>query len=230
MATMAQPVGDGSSALAATFVHELRTPLQAVLGFAEMLQAGVLTGADREECLRRLIEATRHVASLLDDAPSADPAASVPTVVAESISLASGIARERDVRLRTAAAGKEHYVVRADRCQLRQAVLNLLTNAIKNSPPGAEVVVELRRAAASVRIAVRDSGPGLSAADIARLLDPQDEPVLSRNGLGLRITRRLVDAMDGRLGAYSEPGAGACFWLDIPMIASIGRSSSRALQ
>jgi len=195
---------------AADLRHELRTPLHALLGFAELL----LVGDTRADCLLGVVTAARHMAGLLDGAgPVAEAGASAGAVVAQAVLLASEQARGADVRLVTVnrAAGD---AVRADPLRLRQVVLNLLTNAIGCSPPGGEVRIVVSRNADTVTVAFLDQGPGLTADEIAALRAARRGE--RAHGLGLPITRELVAGMAGSLGIRSKPGRGSRFSISLP--------------
>jgi len=199
-----------SDPLTADLRHELRTPLHALLGFAELL----LLGDTRAECLLGVVTAARHMAGLLDGpGPVAAATASAGTVLAQAVLLASEQARGADVRLVTVnrAAGD---AVRADPLRLRQVLLNLLTNAIGCSPPGGKVRITVSRNADTVTVAFQDQGPGLSTGEIAALRAVRRG--VRAHGLGLPITRELVAGMAGSLGIRSEPGRGSRFSISLP--------------
>ncbi|MEU6256810.1 HAMP domain-containing sensor histidine kinase [Streptomyces sp. NPDC047043] len=210
---------DGAEAnpyrLTAELAHELRTPLQAVIGFAEMLQAGEA----RDDCLRGVVTAGRHMAGLLDDAivgRAGQTRTSVGAAVAQAVLLASPLARAADVRL-VAIRRTAQDLVGADPLRLRQAVLNLLTNAVACSRPEGEVNVVVSRRAGTVTIACHDCGPGLTADEITELLNLRRGD--RAHGLGLVITRELVGGMGGALGIRSVPGRGSCFSIDLPALS-----------
>jgi signal transduction histidine kinase len=100
---------------------------------------------------------------------------------------------------------------------------NLISNAIKYSPPGREVFVRVSRSTASARIEVQDQGPGLTAEDQRKLfgkfarLSARPTGNESSTGLGLAITKRLVDAMGGRIWCESSPGQGATFFVELTL-------------
>jgi CheY-like chemotaxis protein/anti-sigma regulatory factor (Ser/Thr protein kinase) len=111
--------------------------------------------------------------------------------------------------------------VHADHQRLNQAMLNLLSNAVKYSGDGARVVVRAEHVADErVRIAVSDTGPGLSVEQQARLFQPFDRLGAERTttqgtGLGLALTKKLIEAMDGEIGVESAPGQGSTFWITL---------------
>lgn len=114
----------------------------------------------------------------------------------------------------------DRYVL-ADRQRLQQVLLNLLSNAVKyNRPDGTVALSYEETPRGRVRIAVRDSGPGLSAEQLARLFVPferlgVDTTVAEGTGMGLALTKGLVEAMGGAIGVKSAPGEGSVFWVDL---------------
>ncbi|GAA3787471.1 hypothetical protein GCM10023083_24130 [Streptomyces phyllanthi] len=209
-----RPTPEPTPELTPELAHELRTPLQAVIGFAEMLEAGEAW----DDCLRGVVTAGRHMAGLLDDAVACRAGrgrTSAGAAVTQAVLLASPLARAARVRLvatRCTAADE----VGGDPLRLRQAVLNLLTNAVHCSRPDSEVNIGVSRQADTVTIACHDRGPGLSAAETRELLNARRGD--REHGLGLVITRELVGGMGGRLCVRSVPGRGSCFSIDLPAL------------
>jgi two-component system cell cycle sensor histidine kinase PleC len=193
---------------AADLAHELRTPLHALLGFAELLTVG-----GDGECLAGVVTAARHIAGLLEEDGAAPARTSVGAVVAQAVLLASTRARAAGVVVRPV-AGTRDDLVGCDPLRLRQVLLNLLTNAIQCSPRGGAVGVRVSRGAGTVTVAFRDRGPGLTRGEIEALWRVRrgDRP----HGLGLPITRDLARDMAGRLRVRSTPGRGSCFSVELP--------------
>lgn len=142
-------------------------------------------------------------------------------------------ARQLTVRIET--EGEDPLpAVAADPIRLKQVLYNLLSNAIKFSPPGGVIAVRLGRAAepTSLRIAVSDQGPGIAEADLPRLFQPFTQlersrgSALSGTGLGLALTRRLIELMEGTVGVESTVGQGSIFHVELP-IASVPASIPR---
>src|SRR5664279_4527694 len=113
------------------------------------------------------------------------------------------------------------HFVRADRTRVKQILLNLLSNAIKYNKPNGAVAVEFALSAPnSIRISVRDSGPGLSPEQLAQLFQPfnrlgKEAGVVEGTGIGLVVTKRLVEMMGGTIGVESTVGLGSVFWIEL---------------
>jgi signal transduction histidine kinase len=123
------------------------------------------------------------------------------------------------VRIRT----EEPLVGRWNGERVVQVLVNLLSNAVKYSPPGLPIVVEIARRSEWGRIVVQDRGIGIAAEDLEAVFDGY-RTELSRlvsdgSGIGLRLSRRLIRAEGGEIGAMSQPGRGSSFWVDLPLAA-----------
>ncbi len=164
-------------------------------------------------------------------------------IVEECVRLVAPSALSRHNTVTRALGDCAHAYVLADRQRLVQVLLNLLSNAVKYSGEGAHIFVEASRevgvaiteatTGASgahgdwIRIAVRDTGPGFTAEAKARLFQPferlgAERTAVPGTGLGLALTRKLVEGMDGSIGVDSEPGAGSTFWVRLPRTAGPG--------
>ena len=219
----------------ANMSHELRTPLNAVIGFAELIHDG-RTGpvtADQKEYLGDILTSSRHLLQLINDVLDLAKVESgkmefrpVPT------DLARTIAEVRDI-LRTFAATRRIRVdvsvdpevaeVRADPSRLKQVLYNYLSNALKFSPDGGRVAIRVSpEGPERFRIEVEDAGIGIRREDLDRLfvefqqLDASAAKRYAGTGLGLALTRRIVEAQGGRVGVRSEPGKGSVFFAVLP--------------
>ena len=213
--------------------HELRTPLNAILGFTQLMSlddAQPLLG-EQGRRLANVRQASRHLLGLIDDVleltriERADFALQTGPVdlgaaLAGSLTLLQPLAGERGIALHRTADGGAGPWARGDARAIEQVLINLLANAIKFSPPGATVAVELRHEGGRVALAVRDHGVGLSAAQQTRLFQPFErlgaDPQTEGSGLGLVIARELVEAMGGRIEVDSAPGLGSTFTVRLP--------------
>jgi CheY-like chemotaxis protein/anti-sigma regulatory factor (Ser/Thr protein kinase)/HPt (histidine-containing phosphotransfer) domain-containing protein len=213
--------------------HEFRTPLSSIIGFASLLEreADALDPETRAEYLGIVLRNARHLLHVVNDLlniskveagtlevtlvplRAAEVAAAVVTALAPQ-------AEERGVRLRLEDDGARPAL--ADSGRLRQVLFNLLENAIKYSPPGGDIVVRACEKGGEVRLEVVDQGPGIDPADQDRLfkefsrVNPPGMRVVGA-GLGLALSRMLTDAMGGRIGVDSAPGAGSTFWVALPV-------------
>ncbi len=218
-----------------TVTHELRTPLTSIRAFSEILHDNPgLDAAEREKFLNIVIHEserlTRLINQVLDLAKLESGRAEwqfaevdLKTVIEDSINATSQLFRARAVALETRLPERVPPV-RADRDRLVQVMLNLLSNAVKYCPAG-EGRVEVRVAAADagVRVDVRDNGPGIARADHETIFEKfrQLGDTVGRRGgtgLGLPISRRIVERLGGRLWVESEPGQGATFTFVLPLV------------
>ncbi len=218
--------------------HELRTPLNAMLGFAQLLRVDSsqpLSSAQRQK-IEHIERAGAHLLAMINDVldlsrvesgvvPMVAETLRVGAVVEDALHLLGSAAREADVRLIYAPPVQELHV-RADRVRLRQVLSNLLSNAVKYNYPGGRVSVvvgrEQRRDGPCVSVAITDTGPGLTPEQIGRLFEPFNRLGAERSGvegtgIGLVITRRLLDLMQGEVDVDSRPGRGSTFIVRLPL-------------
>ena len=210
--------------------HELRTPLSAILGFAQYLQMRELESRERE-VIDRIVAAGNHLASLLNDVLDiarieagglkvslhpvpVNEAVAAATDLIQPTALEHGVAVEAQV--------ENHHFVEADDQRLQQILLNLLSNAIKYNRDGGTVTVASRHTAPDelVRIDVIDTGPGIPPDKIERLFVPYDRLGAEASkvqgiGLGLAVTKSLVELMGGSISVASEQGRGCTFTVEL---------------
>lgn len=223
----------------ASMSHELRTPLNAVIGFGELLRmnaaAEPLTRR-QEQAVDHILSAGQHLLALIEEVLdlarieagklSMSMEAVDPHLVARQVCHSLQFEAEAaGVTLRSPPVSAGFGVV-ADRTRLRQVLLNLVTNAIKYNRPGGEVVVELRQdtgpGKGGVILSVRDTGVGIPAERMAELFQPfnrlgRETSAVPGTGIGLTVSRRLAEAMQGRLEATSREGEGSCFTVHLPL-------------
>jgi PAS domain S-box-containing protein len=250
---VAEEASQAKSEYLSRMSHELRTPLTAILGYSDLLEMRE-PREDQTEAISAVQEASGHLLSLVNDVLDiARIEAGRETFSSESVALESIV--EECVRLvAPSALGQHNTVTRAlgdcahayvlaDRQRLVQVLLNLLSNAVKYSGEGAHIFVEASREAGVevaetgagtsavhgdwIRIAVRDTGPGFTPEEKARLFQPferlgAERTTVPGTGLGLALTRKLVEGMDGTIGVDSEHGAGSTFWVRLPRTAAPG--------
>lgn len=209
--------------------HELRTPLTAILGFTELLQMGDMPADQRDQFVDRTHRAGQHLLALINDildisrvetgslTVSLEPLDAAP-LVEQAIELIAPMAQTR----RIAVANTVHdAIVMADMGRLRQVLLNLLSNAVKYNRESGTITISSRADNDSVAITVSDTGPGIPARDIPRLFQPFDRlgvqtGEIEGTGIGLAISRGLVDMMGGTITVNSVVGEGTRFTVTLP--------------
>jgi PAS domain S-box-containing protein len=215
--------------------HELRTPLNGILGFAELMHDGKVgpVSAAHKEFLGDILTSSRHLLRLINDILDLSKIeAGKMEFRPEPVSLGAIVTEVRDVTRPLAA---DHgitveveidpgvSVVSVDPGGLRQILYNYLSNALKFSPDGARVIIRAApEGAHSWQLEVEDEGTGISAEDMGRLFgefQQLDSGVTGRHkgtGLGLALTKRIVEAHGGRVGVRSAPGHGSVFFAILP--------------
>lgn len=244
----ARRLAEASSAAKAKFLsmmsHDLRTPLTTIYGNAQMLASenfGPLT-AEQREAVRAIAEACRVQLTLISDILEFARLDSGrielrprPVAVLDVIERAEMLMRvqtaDAGLTLRRELGCDERTCVLADSARLQQILLNLLTNAVKYTPPGGEITIACITAGDRVRICVRDTGMGIAPEQLPRIFAPfvqLDPSVPGGVGLGLAISRDLARAMDGDVTAESAPGAGSLFVIDLPSAPAFASADGEA--
>jgi signal transduction histidine kinase/ActR/RegA family two-component response regulator len=228
----ARDANRAKSAFLSSMSHELRTPLNAILGFAQILASNAMptTLEQKTEFAGHILKSGRHLLTLINEildlakveagavAVSMEPVG-LAEVLAECRTMIGPLAAARGIHLRFPESLPE--VVQADRTRLKQVLLNLLSNAVKYNRDGGVVTLECAQAGAQrLRLSVRDTGMGLSSEQLAALFQPfnrlgQEAGAQEGTGIGLVVTRRLIELMGGAIGVTSSPGAGSTFWIEL---------------
>jgi signal transduction histidine kinase/CheY-like chemotaxis protein len=214
--------------------HELRTPLNAILGFAQIMESTTPppTAAQQRD-LERILKAGWYLLELINEvldltliesgkAMLSYEAVALNDVMQECQALIEPQAQQRGIELRLPPGGFFRYVM-ADRTRLKQVLINLLFNAVKYNKPGGVVSIEcIPRPSGSIRISVRDTGAGLSQEQLGQLFQPfnrlgKEAGGEEGTGIGLVVTKRLVELMGGVIGVDSNVGVGTVFWIEFPL-------------
>ena len=143
-------------------------------------------------------------------------------IVTECLNLNASLAREKAISLADRIPREPHYSVKADPLRLKQALINLISNAIKYGHDQGTVVLNcIEKPGKEIRIEVTDDGPGIPLEKQHLLFQPfewfEEKQFVDGTGIGLALTRRLVELMHGNTGVESEPGKGSTFWIQLPL-------------
>jgi signal transduction histidine kinase len=220
--------------------HELRSPLSAMLGFAQLIEAGPPAPTPaQQDSVQQILHAGWYLLGLINEMLDltaiesgklviAMQAVSLGAVVEDCRAMMEPLAQAAGIELQFTCVDqpclqcvRQTCRVHADATRTKQVLLNLLTNAIKyNRRPGRVQVRWAVTAGQRVRVSVEDTGPGLSEAQMAQLFEPfnrlgQESSRKSGTGIGLVISKRLVELMGGAMGVESTVGVGSCFWFEL---------------
>ena len=211
--------------------HELRTPLNAILGFAQLLEAGSPPLTDiQAKRLLHIIKAGWYLLELINEILDLAVIESgrinllqetVPLagVMAECQAMIEPQAQKHNVQI-VWYPFESFWLAHADRIRVKQVLLNLLSNAIKYNRPHGSVEVKCTNIAERIRISIKDSGEGMSADKLAQLFQAfnrlgQEAGVEQGTGIGLVVTKKLVELMGGEIGVESTVGVGSEFWIEL---------------
>jgi signal transduction histidine kinase/ActR/RegA family two-component response regulator len=215
--------------------HELRTPLNAVLGFGQVLELYEDLTDFQRKAVAHITTAGRHLLDLINEILDisqvesgrlsiAPEAVRVGRVVAETMELLEPLAAEHSVTLVGSGLADCDRHVFADPQRLKQVLLNLIGNGIKYNRPGGTVTVQCAvQSHRRLRILVSDTGLGIGPDQIPRLFTPferlgAERTTIEGTGMGLALSKRLVEAMEGSLGVESVVGSGSTFWVELQIV------------
>ena len=234
------------SAFLSSMSHELRTPLNAILGFAQILSSDRLpsTLEQKKEFAGHILKSGRHLLTLINEildlakvesgtvSLSLEPVG-LDVILQECRDMIAPLASQRGIGMAFPDACPLNVL--ADRTRLKQILLNLLSNALKYNREQGQVAIECApQAGGRVRISVRDTGVGLDAEQLALLFQPfnrlgQEGGTEEGSGIGLVVTKRLVELMDGSIGVSSAPGEGSIFWIELRVVDAVPIPAAAAL-
>jgi signal transduction histidine kinase len=218
----------------ASMSHELRTPLNAILGFSQVLRERMFGDINekQEEYLDDILSSGNHLLSLINDVLDLSKVEAgqveldiAPFSLREALERGVVMVRERATKDGVSvalAANREADVVEGDERRIRQVIFNLLSNAVKFTPAGGVVDVIAAQVDGEVRVSVTDTGPGIAPEDHDRIFDEfqQTEAGIEQRegtGLGLALSKRLVELHGGRIWVESELGNGSTFIFTLPV-------------
>jgi PAS domain S-box-containing protein len=213
--------------------HELRSPLNAILGFAQLMESDLPPATPQQaESIGQILHAGWYLLDLINEildlaviesgklSMSLEPV-SLAEIMLECQAMIEPLAQRRGIHMTFPTFAQPHSV-RADRTRIKQVLINLLTNAIKYNEVGGSVVVDCcaSKTPGHVRITVTDTGAGLSPEKLGQLFEPfnrlgQSSKGEEGTGIGLVVSKRLVELMEGVIGVESTVGTGSVFWVDL---------------
>ena len=230
----AEQANQAKSIFLSNMSHELRTPLNAILGFAQVLTSEILpsTVQEKKKFAMHIVDAGKHLLTLINEVLDlAKVEAGALSLSLETVALADvflecralvePLAQKRGIALQFPGQPEPHVL--ADRTRLKQVLVNLLSNAIKYNREHGAVTLECQAPRAGrVRICVRDTGAGLSPVQLEAIFQSFNR--LGREGsneegtgLGLALSKRLVEAMQAEIGVDSMVGVGSTFWIEFAL-------------
>jgi signal transduction histidine kinase len=228
-----EAVSRNKSEFLANMSHELRTPLNAIIGFSDILDqrmSGELNER-QSEYVRDIAGSGRHLLALVNDIldlskVEAGKMELQPALFSlrETVESVATMMRERATRQGIALATEidpDVNAIEADERKLKQVLLNLLSNALKFTPPGGSIVVRARRADGDVRVSVTDTGVGIAPEDQSKIFEEFRQTATGARadegtGLGLTLAKRFIELHGGRLWVDSEIGKGTTFTFTVP--------------
>ncbi len=241
----AEIANNAKSDFLSSMSHELRTPLHAILGFAQLIDlASPPPTPAQKRSIDQVLKAGWHLLGLINEVLDLALIESGKLSLSmEPVALAEVL---RDCEAMVEPEAQKHGIsvafapfeagcsVDADPTRVKQVIINLLSNAIKYNKPGGAVCVTCAPSPpGSMRISVRDTGEGLTPGQLAQLFQPfnrlgQKVPGDEGTGIGLVVCKRLVDAMNGRIGVDSTVGQGSVFWVELKLTTEAQAASYAA--
>jgi len=232
--------------------HELRTPLNAILGFSQLLENGTPPPMPGQVLkIQQITKAGWYLLELINEildlaviesgklALSPEPL-SLTNIMLECQTMFEPLALQRDIHINFLPVDSKVFV-HADRIRLKQVLTNLISNAIKyNREHGTVEVMWTVTPDDRIRISIKDSGVGLTPEKLSQLFQPfnrlgQESGAVEGTGIGLVVTKRLIDLMEGRIGVESSIGVGSEFWIELnrgnmPKVSSINAMREEFLE
>jgi PAS domain S-box-containing protein len=230
---LAEKANLAKSEFLSSMSHELRSPLNAILGFAQLMESDTPAPSPAQgESIIQILNAGWYLLELINEildlatiesgklSMSLEPV-TLNELMLECHAMIEPLAQRRGIRM-SLPHSDTPFCVNADRTRLKQVLINLLSNAIKYNTPGGSVAIHCsaNKTSERVRITVTDTGAGLPPEKLAQLFQPfnrlgQEVNGEEGTGIGLVVSKRLIELMDGVIGVESRVGTGSVFWVEL---------------
>ncbi len=235
---LAEKANKAKSQFLSSMSHELRTPLNAILGYAQLFSYDGNLNEEQLGSLREIRKAGEHLLRLINDVldlakiesgnmtVSLEPVL-LSRVIPECLTLMQPQADARAIKIHTHLQNLDQHFVIADQVRLKQVILNLISNAIKYNYVGGEIELSLFQSnMKQLRIQVKDTGQGIPLAKQSEVFQPfnrltAENSNIEGSGVGLVITKQLVEMMNGSLHFISQENKGSTFWIDLPLACDL---------
>jgi signal transduction histidine kinase/ActR/RegA family two-component response regulator len=231
----AEKASQAKSEFLSRMSHELRTPMNAILGFGQLLDYDTkdpLTDSQKEK-IQEILKAGEHLLELINEVldlslvESGQLSLSVEdfslvNVIDDALALIRPLAVERNIKITNHLSNHPDLFIQVDPIRFKQALLNLLSNAIKYNPEGGSIILDFQKNdEGRIRIDVTDTGEGISKENQDLIFQPFNRldaknSAVEGTGIGLSITKRLIELMNGVITVHSAPGEGSRFSIEIP--------------
>lgn len=210
--------------------HELRTPMNAILGFSQLLEMNE-PSEKQHSFINEILTAGHHLLNLINELLDLARIESgrmtillesidIDSIIQQSIHMIDPLLSEKNITLHNNVSANQFIL--ADNTRLCQVLVNLLSNAAKYNRDHGSISIDYQLLDNNmVRLSITDTGLGISKRDLSILFNPferlhADHSDVEGAGIGLALSKQLVELMGGHIGVHSEPGKGSCFWLELP--------------